>query len=153
MKPDIAAISGYGKSSEPPLLFSPERQADRDIHPLRGLMQYGPYSKNFINKVFDPIRVATIFPAGMNTRVRALFDEFERSHTPQERKDYRLPGRIRGEPQASSRRIARCHPRRCRRNHPQQSASAYCTCPTPHRCHDPARYPEGRIRCAAHHAP
>jgi hypothetical protein len=91
MKPDIAAISGYGKSSEPSLLFSPERPADRDIHPLRGLIQYGPYSKNFINRVFDPIRIATIFPAGMNTRVRALFDEFERSHTPQERKDYLIP--------------------------------------------------------------
>ena len=54
-------------------------------------MQYGPYSKNFINKIFDPIRVATIFPEGMNARVRALFDEFERSHNPQERKDYLIP--------------------------------------------------------------
>jgi hypothetical protein len=88
MKQDRSALPGYGKSTEPLLLFSPERPGDRDVHPLRGLVQYGPYSKNFINRVFDPIRVATIFPDGMNARVRALFDEFERSHNPQERKEY-----------------------------------------------------------------
>lgn len=91
MKSDIAALPGYGKSHEPFLLFSPARQTDRNIHPLRGLVEYGPYSKNFINRVFDPIRVATIFPEGMNARVRALFDEFERAHNPQERKDYLIP--------------------------------------------------------------
>jgi hypothetical protein len=91
MKRDRSALPGYGKSPEPLLLFSPERPADRDVHPLRGLVQYGPYSKNFINRVFDPIRVATIFPNGMNSRVRTLFDEFERSHNPQERKDYLIP--------------------------------------------------------------
>lgn len=88
MNKNVAALPSFGKSTEPLLLFSPERRTDRDLHPLRGLAQFGPYSKNFINKVFDPIRVATIFPAGMNTRVRSLFSEFEASHNPQERKDY-----------------------------------------------------------------
>lgn len=94
MSRDIAALPGFGKSAEPALLFSPERQTDRDVHPLRGLVQFGPYSKNFINKVYDPIRVATIFPDGMNARVRALFDEFEQPQSPRERKDYliQFPG-------------------------------------------------------------
>lgn len=30
---------------EPELLFHPERTGDRDIHPLRGLKRFGPYSE------------------------------------------------------------------------------------------------------------
>ena len=86
-----SALPAFVKMPESYLLFSPERVADRDEHPLRGLAQFGPYSKNFINKVFDPIRVATIFPAGMNGRLRSLFDEFEGTHQPRERKDYLIP--------------------------------------------------------------
>ena len=47
--------------SEPKLSFHPERQTDRDIHPLLGLLRFGPYSSGLMP---DPIRVATIAPAG-----------------------------------------------------------------------------------------
>ncbi|MGC2202436.1 MAG: hypothetical protein WA633_20150, partial [Stellaceae bacterium] len=46
---------------EPRLAFHPERTSDRDIHPLRGLLRFGPYSSGLVP---DPIRVATISPAG-----------------------------------------------------------------------------------------
>lgn len=47
--------------TEPKLSFHPDRRSDRDIHPLSGLLRFGPYSKGLL--VPDPIRVATIAPA------------------------------------------------------------------------------------------
>ena len=46
---------------EPKLSFHPDRTSDRELHPLRGLLRFGPYSKGLIP---DPIRVATIAPYG-----------------------------------------------------------------------------------------
>ena len=43
------------------LSFHPDRASDRELHPLRGLLRFGPYSKGLIP---DPIRVATIAPHG-----------------------------------------------------------------------------------------
>lgn len=46
---------------EPKLSFHPDRSSDQDIHPLRGLLKFGPHSSGLVP---DPIRVATIAPAG-----------------------------------------------------------------------------------------
>lgn len=46
---------------EPSLAFHPERVSDRNVHPLEGLRRFGPYSSGMVP---DPIRVATIAPAG-----------------------------------------------------------------------------------------
>jgi hypothetical protein len=77
---------GYSIAAEPYLLFHPDRQQDRHIHPLRGLVEFGPYSRAIVN--LDPIRVAIIAPFGFMGRVQALFHEFERSHIPRERRGY-----------------------------------------------------------------
>lgn len=53
---------------EPSLAFHPERSADRDVHALRGLLRYGPYSAGLVP---DPIRVATIAP---HVGADALYD-------------------------------------------------------------------------------
>ena len=45
---------------EPELIFHPERSSDRDHHPLRGLLTYGPFSRSIITQVCDPIRVAFV---------------------------------------------------------------------------------------------
>lgn len=70
---------------EPPLLFHPERPLDRDIHPLRGLLRYGPYSRNLVP---DPIRIATIAPAGGSQSLYSFMKQLNQSYAPTERKDY-----------------------------------------------------------------
>ncbi len=88
MSNEIWQLPAHLRVAEPELLFSPDRVGDRHVHPLRGLLQFGPYSRNFINRVFDPIRVATIFPHDFKRQLRGLFNELEQKHTPRERKDY-----------------------------------------------------------------
>lgn len=51
---------------EPKLAFHPDRSSDREIHPLRGLLRFGPYSAGLVP---DPIRVATLAPAGESHRL------------------------------------------------------------------------------------
>jgi hypothetical protein len=70
---------------EPRLSFHPERVADVDIHPLRGLLRFGPYSAGLVP---DPIRVATISPAQDKTVLYDFMKELYNSYTPQERRDY-----------------------------------------------------------------
>jgi hypothetical protein len=70
---------------EPSLAFHPERKGDRDTHPLRGLLKFGPYSSNLVP---DPIRVATIAPAGQQKRLFEFMRELNSEYEPKERKDY-----------------------------------------------------------------
>ncbi len=70
---------------EPKLAFHPERVSDRDIHPLRGLRRFGPYSAGL---VLDPIRVATISPAGESKRLFAFVRELNATAKPTERREY-----------------------------------------------------------------
>jgi hypothetical protein len=70
---------------EPMLSFHPDREGDRDVHPLRGLLRFGPYSSGL---VLDPIRVATIAPAGDGPKLYEFMRELNSSYEPKERKDY-----------------------------------------------------------------
>lgn len=70
---------------EPELSFHPDRALDNDIHPLRGLLKYGPYSKSFVP---DPIRVATISSPGDEQRLYAFMRELPQSARANERTDY-----------------------------------------------------------------
>ena len=70
---------------EPKLAFHPDRVSDRDIHPLRGLLRFGPYSSGL---VLDPIRVATIAPASDAARLYAFMSELNSERQPGERHDY-----------------------------------------------------------------
>lgn len=73
---------------EPPLLFHPSRSSDRHEHPLRGLLEYGPFSRSLVNCVMDPIRVATIAPEGESDKLHGLVSELEHRHFAKERKQY-----------------------------------------------------------------
>lgn len=77
--------------AEPQLAFHPTREQERSPHPLRGLREFGPYSRALVAQVFDPIRVATIAPAGRTVRLAQLLADFEREHQPRERQPYLLP--------------------------------------------------------------
>jgi hypothetical protein len=70
---------------EPRLAFHPDRAQDVDIHPLRGLLRFGPYSAGLVP---DPIRVATIAPAGESSRLYNFMKELNSTFEPRERKDY-----------------------------------------------------------------
>lgn len=81
-------IASHIQLPEPKLAFHPDRVADRDIHPLRGLCRYGPYSQGLIP---DPIRIATISPAGEENRLYEFMRQLNSSVSPAERKTYLPP--------------------------------------------------------------
>ncbi len=70
---------------EAKLAFHPERAGDADTHPLRGLLRFGPYSSGLVP---DPIRVATIAPAGEGHQLYSFMKELNFQFEPTERKDY-----------------------------------------------------------------
>ncbi len=70
---------------EPKLAFHPDRVSDRDIHPLHGLLRFGPHSAGLLP---DPIRVATLAPSGESHRLYDFLKELNSVHEPTERKDY-----------------------------------------------------------------
>lgn len=70
---------------EPKLSFHPDRTADCDIHPLRGLIRFGPYSAGLVP---GPIRVATISPARDAEKLYQFLRELNSTYEPTERKDY-----------------------------------------------------------------
>jgi len=70
---------------EPMLAFHPERVSDRDIHPLLGLIRFGPYSSGLVP---DPIRVATITPGGDSSRLFDFMKELNNTAKAGERPDY-----------------------------------------------------------------
>ena len=70
---------------EPKLAFHPERTSDRELHPLRGLLRFGPHSSGLVP---DPIRVATIAPAGEGSRLYGFMKELGSKIRATERKDY-----------------------------------------------------------------
>jgi hypothetical protein len=83
-----SVLSGHSCIAEPELAFHPERSQDRSPHPLRGLLEFGPYSRSLLSTIADPIRVATLSPHGEAARMRNFVAEFERGHSPRERKSY-----------------------------------------------------------------
>lgn len=83
-----AVFPAHGLLAEPNLIFHPDRQEDTHKHPLKGLLEFGPYSRSFGLQVFDPIRIAVIFPYGWSSRVEMLLKELEQRHYPRERKAY-----------------------------------------------------------------
>lgn len=90
---ESAQLPGYTRLHEPELRFGGGPDA-RHIHPLLGLLRHGPFSRDKIAALSDPIRVAVIAPAGGARRVAGLLREMELRHRPKERVHYRpeFPG-------------------------------------------------------------
>lgn len=70
---------------EPKLAFHPDRSSDQDIHPLRGLLKFGPHSSGLVP---DPIRVATLAPAGKSQSIYDFLKQLNSMAKPNERRDY-----------------------------------------------------------------
>ena len=88
MSENISLLPPHCCIPEPQIIFHPERVEDRDIHPLKGLYKFGPYSRSQINHVIDPIRLAVISPYGEMDNIGALIDELNQQHSPKERIAY-----------------------------------------------------------------
>jgi hypothetical protein len=39
---DLINLPAFSVAQEPTLAFHPERSEDQDVHPLRGLLRFGP---------------------------------------------------------------------------------------------------------------
>lgn len=71
--------------NEPKLAFHPDRLSDRGIHPLDGLLRFGPFSSGLVP---DPIRVATIAPAGQDAKLFNFMKQLKSAARAKERRDY-----------------------------------------------------------------
>ena len=78
-------IQAHQWLAEPMLSFHPTRSSDCSLHPLDGLIRYGPHSAGLVP---DPIRVATLAPKGESARLFGFMRELKQEHTPRERRDY-----------------------------------------------------------------
>ncbi|OAI19426.1 hypothetical protein A1359_03800 [Methylomonas lenta] len=85
-------LSAYYQAEEPKLCFHPERTTDVDIHPLRGLMRFGPYGQNTMAAIRGPIRIAIICPRGANLKLKSFIDgldaQYETNHKPEYTPNY-----------------------------------------------------------------
>jgi hypothetical protein len=78
-------IAPHIRLPEPVLAFHVDRKTDRDIHPLNGLLRFGPYSAGLVP---DPIRIATIAPANESKRLYEFMREMKSGAKATERKGY-----------------------------------------------------------------
>ena len=81
-------LPGHVVLDEPRLRFGSNHPRDTDIHPMRGLLRFGPYSKDKLAAVPNPIRIAMIAPADETERLTNQIREIEQVHQPRERKSY-----------------------------------------------------------------
>jgi len=81
-------LPAYSLSEEPKLSFHPEREADVDIHPLRGLLRYGPYGQNTMAAVKGPVRAAVICPKGQATNVKLFLSGLDKRYLTEHKKEY-----------------------------------------------------------------
>jgi len=77
----------YDSAIEPSLSFHPERLSDTEIHPLRGILKFGPYGQNSMAAIRGPIRLSVICPKGYLNKVQefisGLHKSYETNHKPE----------------------------------------------------------------------
>ncbi|MEZ0035250.1 hypothetical protein ABIF68_005620 [Bradyrhizobium japonicum] len=73
---------------EPDLSFSPSDATHVDVHPLRGLANFGPYSKGSFGSFTSRIRVATVGPESAFRRRGELMLLLRNAHRPSDRSEY-----------------------------------------------------------------
>lgn len=73
---------------EPLLSFSSSDSSQVDVHPLRGLVNYGPYSKGSFGGYTASVRIATVGPDSAFKRRGALMASLRDSHQPSDRAEY-----------------------------------------------------------------
>jgi len=83
-----AKLSSFQLLEEPVLSFSPDDPRALDIHPLRGLINHGPFSKRSFGTYTPTLRVAMVGPKSGRDSVVSLMKLVQQSHRPSDRKEY-----------------------------------------------------------------
>ncbi len=76
---------------EPLLSFSPTDAREVDVHPLRGLLNFGPYSKGSFGGYTSSVRIATVGPESAFKRRGELMASLRNRHQPSDRTEYVPP--------------------------------------------------------------
>jgi hypothetical protein len=83
MNPPAGALCGYTSVAEPDLVFAGNRT---DKHPLRGLIDNGPYSLKF--GAPNCLRLALLAPQQDMKKLTGIIEELKRPASPREAKNY-----------------------------------------------------------------
>ena len=83
-----ARLPPFTLLDEPKLSFSPSDPTHVDVHPLRGLANYGPYSKGAFSSFTSRVRIATVGPESAFRRRGELMRSLRNVHRPSDRSEY-----------------------------------------------------------------
>lgn len=76
---------------EPKLSFSPSDAGQVDVHPLRGLVNFGPYSKGSFSGYKSQVRIATVGPDSAFKLRGELMASLRNRYQPSDRSEYVPP--------------------------------------------------------------
>ena len=83
-----AKLAPFQLLDEPVLSFAPDDLRAVDIHPLRGLINHGPFSARSFGAFTPALRVAMVGPQSGRDNVVTLMKLVQQSHRPSDRKEY-----------------------------------------------------------------
>lgn len=86
--PILTRLPPFTLLDEPQLSFSPSDVAQVDVHPLRGLLNFGPYSKGSFGNYTSRVRIATVGPKSAFHRRGDLMRLLLDVHRPSDRSEY-----------------------------------------------------------------
>lgn len=86
--PALTELPPFTLLDEPDLSFSPSDATQVDVHPLRGLLNFGPYSKGSFSGYTPRIRIATVGPESAFHRRGDLMKLLRGVHRPSDRSEY-----------------------------------------------------------------
>ena len=84
-------LSPFTLLTEPLLSFSPSNLDQVDVHPLRGLLNFGPFSEGSFAGYSSRIRIATVGPESAFKRRGELMASLRGSYRPSDRSEYVPP--------------------------------------------------------------
>ena len=84
----MSLLPSYNWLPEPELVFDPVKGDATSIHPLKGLLTYGPHSQNLMAQVFCPLRIAFVVANGQTQLANQILRELKNEASPIERKSY-----------------------------------------------------------------
>ena len=86
--PALTELPPFTLLDEPDLSFSPSDATQVDVHPLRGLLNFGPYSKGSFSGYTSRVRIATVGPESAFHRRGDLMKLLRSAHRPSDRSEY-----------------------------------------------------------------
>ena len=84
----LTKLSPFVLLDEPYLSFSPSNALNVDVHPLRGLLNFGPYSKASFKDFTSRVRIATVGPESAFRQRGELMLLLRNAHRPSDRAEY-----------------------------------------------------------------